>query len=197
MSTLKEKNAALLAKLEETPNPGGRSIEMGAYLRDARGDKQITLYEHYLVEMESLSFERQAWMQSGWANRVRISSLLSVLNMKMMALLFQEKEAAEMLDAWGMEAYQLNQEKRPHYILDDYPTFLRAEKNPEALEKLLAKRKSRRKPFDNGPYHDERFPWDLCAYEERLLQGQLFQAEDKQISAEIEELLADLYLLQE
>lgn len=197
MSTLKEKNAALLAKLAETPNPGGRSIEMGAYLRDAREDKQITLYEHYLVEMESLSFERQAWMQPGWANRVRISSLLSVLNMKMMALLFQEKDVAEMLDAWGMEAYQLNQEKRPHYILDDYPTFLRAEKNPEALEKLLAKRRSRRKPFDNGPYHDERFPWDLCVYEERLLQGQLFQAEDKQISAEMEELLADLYLLQE
>lgn len=197
MSTLQEKNAALLSKLGETSHPGSRSIRMIGYLRDARKDQQITLYEHYLVETERLSFERQAYLQPAWANKVYISSLLQILNMKMMALLFQEQAAAEMWNGWGMEAYRLNQEKRPHYILDDYPTFLRVEKNPEALSKLLAKRKSRRKPFNNGPYHDERFPWDLCVYEERLLEGRYFGQEDKKISGEIEELLTELYLLQE
>lgn len=197
MSTLQEKNAELLAALSETPRPGSRSIEMIGYLRDARRDQQITLYEYYLVETERLSFEHQACVQPAWPNRVGITHLISLLNMKMMALLFQEKEAAEMWDSWGMEAYKLNQEKRPHYLLDDYPTFLKAETHPEVLTKLLAQRKSRRKPFDNGPYHDERFPWDLCAYEEMLLQGQHFTEEDKKICGEIEELLTDLYLLQE
>ena len=60
----------------------------------------------------------------------------------------------------------------------------------------MKRRKSRRKPFNNGPYHDERFPWELCAYEEMLLEGCFFQAEDKKICGDIEELLTDLYLLQ-
>lgn len=197
MSTLQEKNAELLTALAETPRPGSRSIEMIGYLRDVRRDQQITLYEYYLVETERLSFEHQACVQPAWPNRVGITHLISLLNMKMMALLFQEKETAEMWDSWGMEAYKLNQEKRPHYILDDYPTFLKAETHPEALTKLLAQRRSRRKPFDNGPYHDERFPWDLCAFEEMLLQGQHFTQEDKKICGEIEELLTELYLLQE
>ena len=117
MSTLKEKNSALLAALEGTQSPGGRSIEMGSYLRDARADRQVTLYEQYLLETERLSLGHQACVQPGWANRVGISHLVSLLNMKMMALLFQEREAAEMWDAWGMDAYRLNQEKRPHYII--------------------------------------------------------------------------------
>lgn len=103
-----------------------------------------------------------------------------------------------MWDAWGMEAYRLNQEKRPHYILDDYPTFLRAEQDPAVLLKLLAQRRSRRRPFAKGPYHDyDTFPWDWCVYEEMLLESRYFGREDKKISGEIEELLAELYLLQE
>ena len=101
MSTLKEKNIELMSKLEETPHPGVRSVEIAGYLRDARADQQITLYEYYLVEAERLSFEHQACVQPGWPNRVGISHLISLLNMKMMALLFQEKEVAQMWDAWG------------------------------------------------------------------------------------------------
>ena len=197
MSTLKEKNSALLAALAETPNPGGRSIEMGSYLRDARADRQVTLYEQYLLEAERFSFERHAYVQPAWPNKVRISHLICLLNLKMTALLFRENKAAEMWDAWGMEAYRLNQEKRPHYILDDYPAFLSAEQHPEALEKLLVLRKSRKRPFNNGPYHDEHFPHELCAYEEMLLAGRFFQAGDKEICGDVEELLTELYLLQE
>lgn len=197
MSTWREKNAALLASLEETPNPGVRSVEIGGYLRDARKDHQLTLYEQYVLETEKLSYERLAWTQPGWSRRVSISDLIKVLNLKMMALLFQEREAAEMWDAWGLEAYRLNQEKRPHYIRDDYLSFLHAEGKPDALAKLLAARKSRRRPFDKGPYHDEYYPGEQCAYEEMLLQGRFFQVEDRQIRGEIEELLVELYLLQE
>ena len=197
MSTLRERNAALLAALAQTPNPAVRSVKIGSYLRDCREKHQLTLYEQYLLETENVSCERQAWTQPAWPRKAQISDLVKVLNMKMMALLFQEKEAAEMWDAWGMEAYRINREKRPHYILDDYPTLLRAEQHPEALEKLLAMRRSRRKPFDNGPYHDEYFPREVCAYEEMLLQGDFFAEKDKKIRGELEELLVELYLLQE
>ena len=54
MSTLKEKNIELISKPEGTPHPGVRSVEMIGYLRDARKEQQITLYEYYLVEIEEL-----------------------------------------------------------------------------------------------------------------------------------------------
>ena len=101
MSTWREKNAALLVELAETPNPSVRGNAIGCYLRDARKDHQLTLYEQYVLETEQLSYERLAWTQSGWSRRAGISDLIKVLNVKMMALLFQEKEAAEMWDAWG------------------------------------------------------------------------------------------------
>lgn len=65
------------------------------------------------------------------------------------------------------------------------------------MAKLLAMRKSRRRPFDKGSYHDEYFPAEQCAYEELLLQGRFFRTEDKKVRGEIEELLVELYLLQE
>lgn len=197
MSFWQERNAALLAELAGTPNPDIRALAIQYYLRDVCKEHPLTLYERYTLEAEAVSYEHQAWTRPGWPRRADITDLIRVLNMKMMALLFQEQEAAEMWDSWGWEVYRLNQEKRPHYILDNYPTFLEAEKDPKALEKLLAARRSRRRPFDKGPYHDEHFPGEQCAYEERLLQGHFFTEEDKRLREEVEELIVELYLLQE
>lgn len=197
MSSWQEQNAALLEALSQTPNPDVRGGRISFYLSDVRKEYPLTLYEQYILETERVSYERQAWTKPGWPRRAGISDLIRLLNMKMMALLFREKEAAEMWDSWGREAYRLNQEKRPHYILDNYPAFLEAGKNPEALTKLLAMRRSKRKPFANGPYHDEHFPGEQCAYEELLLQSRFFTEEVKKIRGEIEELLVELYLLQE
>ena len=55
MSTWREKNAALLVELAETPNPSVRGNAIGCYLRDARKDHQLTLYEQYVLETEQLS----------------------------------------------------------------------------------------------------------------------------------------------
>ncbi len=65
------------------------------------------------------------------------------------------------------------------------------------MAKLLATRKSRRRPFDKSSYHGEHYPGERCAYEELLLYGRFFRAEDKKLLGEIEELLVELYLLQE
>ena len=190
-----ENTAALLEKLRSSPNPGVRYVALSAFASKASREGQITLYEDYTLMAEALAYERQAYLQPGWNNRVHISHLICMLNMKMLALLFREDAAAAMWDEWGMEAYRLNQEKRAHYILDDYPAFLRG--GTQALEKLLAQRRSRRHPFDKGPYHDELFPGGLCACEEMLLQGRYFPDEDKKLSGEVEALLVELYLIQE
>ena len=190
-----ENTAALLEELKSAPNPGVRYVALSAFAGKASREGQISLYEYYTLMAEALAYERQAYLQPGWSNSVRVSHLICMLNMKMLALLFREDAAAAMWNEWGLEAYRLNQEKRPHYILDDYPAFLQG--GTQALEKLLAQRKSGRHPFDKGPYHDELFPGVLCAYEEMLLQGRYFPKEEKTLSGEIEALLVELYLIQE
>lgn len=95
-----------------------------------------------------------------------------------------------------MEAYSINREIRPHYILDHYQAFLYAENNPHLLEELLKVRDSRRRPFGKGPYHDEYFPYNLCRYEELLLRKKAFSQDEKIISSEVENVLAETYMIQ-
>ena len=145
---------------------------------------------------EALTFDRQSYMQAAWNRNVYIMHLLPLLNMKMMALLFQDQTAAKMWESWGMEAYSINREIRPHYILDNYQSFLYAEDNPQLLEELLKVRDSRHHPFSKGPYHTEYFPYHLCRYEELLLRKKLFSQDEKIVSSEIEDVLVEIYMIQ-
>lgn len=195
METLKEKNHKLLEELKEKYVPAVRHNCITFYAGKARRDGQINLYEEYLLNSEALAFERQSYLLPAWQGKVGISNLIKLLNTKMMALLFREEAAAKKWEAWGMEAYKLLQEKRPHYIADHYLEFLRAEDSPQLLEELLKARNSRRRPFDNGPYHDERYPFENCAYEERLLKKDYFSDEEKVMSGDVEDILVEISML--
>lgn len=63
----------------------------------------------------------------------------------------------------------------------------------ETLAELLAARRSRKKPFDHGPYHDGRLASKPCANEELRLRERFFVEEDKRIHSEVEG--PQLYLL--
>ena len=196
MKTLKEKNIDLIAELRATNVPDTRSMKILLYAQAARSDKQIGLYEEYLLVSEALAFERQSYIQAAWDRKVYIMHLLPLLNMRMMALLFQEEAAAKKWEAGGMETYRLNRENRPHYILDKYPSFLHGENDPVLLNELLKVRDSRSRPFPKGPYHDEYFPYNPCRYEERLLGKDLFTPGEKFVRSEIEDILVELYIIQ-
>lgn len=196
IETLREKNIKLLEKLNETEVPAVRYNRITFYAGNAWRDGQINLYEEYLLTAEALAFERQAYLLPAWYQKADISNLVQLLNMKMMALLFGDEAGAKKWDAWGMEAYGLNQEKRPHYILDRFPDFLRAEDDPQLLEELLKVRNSRRHPFDKGPYHNEHYPFGNCAYEERLLKKDYFPEAEKVMSGDIEDILVEICMLE-
>ena len=181
MGTLREKSIDLIATLKEENVPDNRGMRILLYAQAARNDKQINLYEEYLLVAEALTFDRQSYMQAAWNRNVYIMHLLPLLNMKMMALLFQDQTAAKMWESWGMEAYSINREIRPHYILDNYQSFLYAEDNPQLLEELLKVRDSR--------HH-------LCRYEELLLRKKLFSQDEKIVSSEIEDILVEIYMIQ-
>ena len=193
---MEDRIAALLEEIGESRTPGGRAIRLSAFASKAQREGVLTLYEHYLLMGEALGLERESCVQAAYGRRVQISDLLKTMNMRMMALLYRDEGAAALWESWGLEALGMNQERRKHYILEDYPTFLRAEQQPEVLKRLLAVRRSRKKPFDDGPYHDACFPYDLCIYEEMLLQGRRFSEEDRQLGGEVENLLVELSLLE-
>jgi len=196
MGILKEKKFALIEALKKVQVPAVQCNQIRFFLRDAREAGELNLYEQYLLNAEALTFERQSYLLPAWGRKVGILDLLPLLNMKMMALLFQEQTAAKMWESWGMEAYRINREIRPHYILDNYQSFLYAEDNPRLLEELLKVRDSKRHPFSKGPYHSEYFPHDLCRYEELLLKKRTFSQDEKIISSEVEDILVEIYMIQ-
>jgi len=183
----------LIEKLEKEINPTIRAAILGKYLSDCLKTNSFNLYEAYLINWEKIRFERRGYLQSSWNERVGITNCISVLNMKMLAYLFNEEKSLETLDNWAKEAYRLNQEKRKHYIMDQYEKYLGFNKNIEVLRELLKIRENKRKPFNDGPYHTEIFPYEYCKPEELIIDHNLLS--EKHIDESIENLLVKIYLL--
>ncbi len=197
METLEERAEALVESVKEQINPGNRALDIGVFVSRGLRDKTLTLYEAYQLSGMKMEFERLAYVQPAWADRARITILVELLNLRLLAAVFDEKlEEAHWL-AYAKEAYGLNREKRPHYILDRYPECFQEPIPPEFLQSLQAVRTGRSKPFNKGPYHTELFPGDECNCEELLLQGKTLPPERKTISGVVENLLVELALLLE
>ena len=188
---------SLIKELKMQINPGGIEICLEKYIADGLRDEQISFYEAFLLHAEALGFLNIAYSQPAWNRKVGISILLKILNVKMLSVLFQDKSGARVWTECGIDAYKRNQEVRPHYIVDEYLTYLNAEDNPSYLQRLLKVRQQKRRSFNNGPYHDEIFPYSYCNYEELLLNNKKFSSKEKLISETIENLFVELYLLQE
>lgn len=197
MGPLDQRARALVEAVQKSTNPANRGLDVGVFVSRALEAKEISLYEAYQLTGMKMEFERLACVQPAWPDRVRITLLVELLNLRLLAALFGERaEEAHWLD-YCREAYALNQEKRPHYILDRYPEFLEEAIPTRALEALRAVRSGRRKPFDKGPYHSDFFPGDRCQCEELLLRGETLSAEEKTLSETVEGLLVELALVLE
>ncbi len=195
MGTLEEKAEALLESVKGRINPGNRALDIGVFVSQGLRDKTLTLYEAYQLSGLKMEFERLSYVQPAWSNRVRITILVELLNLRLLAAVFDEKREEAHWLAYAKEAYDLNREKRPHYILDRYPECLKETIPSEFLQALQAVRTGRSKPFNKGPYHTELFPSDECNCEEFLLQGKTLPPESKTMSGVVETLLVELTLL--
>lgn len=187
----------LLETLKCAKSPGSCEVRLEKYVADGLREEQLSLYEAFLIQAEVLSFMKSAYTQAAWGRNVGIRELLKILNMKLLSVLFQDKSGSKVWTENGVDAYKRNKEIRPHYILDEYLRYLNAENDPIFLKKLLEMRQRKKKPFNNGPYHDEVFPYLACNFEDLLLNDKRFSDEEKQIGEVVENLLVELYLLQE
>ena len=139
------------------------------FLSDAMREKTVSLYEGYLLNSEILRLKR---CYGNWNNSVQISTCIMILNQRLLADFFRNEPAIDTFRNWGLEAYALNHEIRKHYILDKYPLLMEPEVPRELLEHLYQVRLNcENMSFDEGPFHDERFPWEDYSPEELLLNG--------------------------
>lgn len=194
---LEERIKALIENVRAETTPANRGLDISVFVSQSLRGKEINLYEAYLLSGMKMEFTRLSYVQPAWSNRVRISILLELLNLRLLAAAFEEKDEEVRWTAYAKEAYSMNQEKRPHYILDHYQKYLEETISPEFLQKLKDIRASRSKPFDNGPYHTDVFPYNKCKCEELLLQGKTLPRRSKKVCGTIENLLVELALILE
>ncbi len=195
MELVEEKANVLIETVKAQTNPGNRGLHIGIFVSQGLRGKEINLYEAYLLSGFKMEFTRLSYVQPAWPDRVHISILVELLNLRLLAAALEEKREEEHWIEYAKEAYSMNQEKRPHYILDRYPEYLEETIPPGALKSLANVRASRSKPFNKGPYHTEVFPYDECRCEELLLQGETLRRGDKEIRGAIENLLVELALI--
>lgn len=199
MTVENDKITELLEKLSVSIHPAVRALDISVFVSGMLRENKINLYEAYLLKFEVVSLERLSYLQPAWYNSPHISTCINLLNMKMLAYLYNDDKTAEVLDTWAKEAYNLNHEKRTHYILDSYIEYLNFAQNEQQqqqlLQNLLNIRNNKKKSFNKGPYHSESFPDDYCIPEQMLLDNRFFTDEDKQLGKDIENLLVELNLL--
>lgn len=188
----------LIKKIKERRNPSIIADDITSYIIASLREKQINLYEAYMINMETIRFDRLAYTQPAWERKVGIRTFLSILNQKFLANVFDENIWANKLIGWGMEAYGLYVLKRKHYIMDRYLEFLDANNSPEILLELQNIRNNNEKlNFDNGPYHIEVFPYLYYSPEGILLNedAKREHCSSKTINEDVENLIVELNLL--
>lgn len=66
-------------------------MQIGVFVSQGLRGKEINLYEAYLLSGIEMEFTRLSYVQPAWSNRVRITTLLELLNLRLLAALFEEK----------------------------------------------------------------------------------------------------------
>jgi hypothetical protein len=160
---------SLLLFIKENQNPLLIADRLSWFISDSLRVNRCSLYESYLLNDYVLHLKREGYTKPAWMSKVHISTCLSLLNQLLLCHFFQDKDLIQRYRNWCNEAGKLNQEKRPHYIMDRFADFLDAPARPELLRELAAVRHHyATMSYDNGPFHVESFPYHFYSPEELL-----------------------------
>lgn len=97
----------LLSKIKDEKKPSIIAFRISNFIADTLNTESISLYEAYLVTLEELKYKRMSYKQPAWNVSAGISECLLILNLKLLAHLFEDKQNALRLREWGMEAFIL------------------------------------------------------------------------------------------
>lgn len=183
----------ILLDVRGTDHPSIKANRLSAFLSKLLKEKSIDIYEAYLLNGEIINYEREGYTLPAWNGIANISRCLAILNQRLLALAFKDDEYANVLKEFGIEALSLCNEKRVHYIMDKYIEYININyESKDLLQYLYDIRQDYDElSFDDGPYHNELFPYDFYVPEKILLDGEDLQSR-KRVSTDIEILLVEL-----
>ena len=183
----------VIQSVKNVNNPTIKAKNLSFYLSDCLKLNKLSIYEAYLLQWEIINYSRNGYILPAWNGRVQISTCLAILNEKLLALVFNDKNCEKKLEDWGKEALSLCCERRTHYIMDRYIDFLHIRDNDTSLlrELLNVRENYATMSDDDGPYHVEVFPYHYFQ-PERILLEKMDIDKGKNISTEIETILIEL-----
>lgn len=190
---MEENLTNIIQQIKETGNPALKAQKITSIITDGFRNQTLTLYEAYLLHWEVLHYMRDSYVLAAWNKTVQISTCLALLNHKLLALAFHDRDCAQQAWQWGMEAFGLCAEKRTHYIMDRYREFITIDYDHEdLLKELFEIREKYDTMSDNqGPYHVEVFPYHYFAPEKMILDKTGYTKE-KIIRKDVERILTAL-----
>lgn len=195
---LKNKIDILVKKITSTKNPSIIASDIMSFNISLIRDEQISLYEAFMLNGEAIKFERLAYTQLSWKQKVNINTCLIILNQKLLADVFDEKEYSKKLKQIALEASLLYKLKNSHYIMNKYLDFFEDTISQMNLLELQEYRDNINDlDYDEGPYHFECFPY-LFYNPESILLSEIEKGtyiNNKNLSPKIEELIVQLNLL--
>jgi hypothetical protein len=180
----------LRTNIDGETNPLLVATELGFFISDALKDSKISLYEAmYLKELE-YSLLIQGYQKPAFSYTIGISLLLSLEMLYLLAAYFQEEELAKNLLSKILLAKDKNGEDRDHYSKIVADSLLKDDLRAALQE--LSKIRNGSKPYNNGPYNDEVFPWGYISPEDELLAQRT--GNKKPISSEISEIISEIWV---
>ncbi|BDU27619.1 MULTISPECIES: hypothetical protein [unclassified Flavobacterium] len=182
-----------ITTIDKINNPLLVANKISYFISDALRENTINLFEAYLLNLEEIKIRRIGYIQLSWNVNIQIRTCLAIINQLILAYYFGNIETIEMLKRWGLEAFNLNKEKRSHYIMDEYELFLNIKNSDNLLRELLKVRNNYNHLNDDlGPYHIEVFPYHFYSPEKILLEKE--KSYDCNLGEQIENLIIYLNL---
>ena len=180
----------LIKRIKSHDHPSTKSRKIAIFINDKLREKEITVYEGYLLNQECLRFLEKALFEAAWNEEPSVYDIIHFLNQKLLSHVLKEKTD-------GLEAV-LNKlskrvERKSHYIVGLYPQLICNPPTKEALEELDIIRKDKNIPDYCYPHHASSFPGEDFNTEKALLECTSL---DKNVKPEIIDLIVELSLIE-
>lgn len=87
---MKEDINTIIQAVKGTDNPKLKAARLSLYLSNMLREKEINIYEAYLLNGEVINYEREGYILPAWNGWVSISTCLEFMNQRLLALAFKD-----------------------------------------------------------------------------------------------------------
>lgn len=171
-------------------NPVLIATELGFFISDGCTEGSLSLYEAFLLTDTELQLLQKGAIQPAWNYSLGMSHLLRLERLFVLATYFKETRHSEIILGRISDAMPILTEKREHFSKEVANQLF--DGNISEAINLLSLNTSKSRLFDEGPYIDEVFPYEIIDAEKKVLAGSF--ENHKEVSDAITNLLAKIMI---